>query len=263
MLQKRKDFAIDFLDAEDLTTSTPGGSVMHKYPFKKVYDDGTYETWLYQQPDNTGVIDRKVSSVLKMFCRNFFAEYGFSSYNQSYFRKRANYGLSNVVDIDQLIINTPSKEIFRKRKKAVTVTDRFRNIDGNYQLTYGFWGEQDDDDEKLSFDIWFSSYLTTTSSGYNLYYVDAGRKPIYYIKDPVTNLTQPVLQKITKSEYDWNSFNKIRFSLELTGTDYSFLDFYKMTDESGDMVYLKPITMNIDENNQQTKMEAINLLPNA
>lgn len=268
LIQKRKDFVIAFLDKPDLDGIVVG-TQFHKYPFKKVYDDGTYETWYYDEPNPSGINLRKVSEILKMFCRQFFAEYGFTSYNESYFRKKADRDLSDAVDLDGLVIGTPQKEIFRRAKKSVSVVDRFYNPDGSVHYDVGQWGEQDNPDDKLEFDIWFSyairtiplvwSDITYPQSNFSYYDSDGVKRAITTIKDPVTGLQNKIPLKIAESEYAWNNFNKKRYSLELSGVDYSYLDIYKMTDEDNRIVYLKPVTMAIDETEQKTKMEAINI----
>lgn len=261
LLQKRKDFVIEKLSEPDEGVPFVGAGVFHKYAFKKVYDDGEYETWQYINTETPlGLDKRKLTDLLKFFQRNFFAEAGFTSYNKAYFRKKADYDLSSAVDLTPNIKpGSFYKEAFRQAKKYVEVRDRFRSYQGAYYEYSGQWGEQDAEEDKLVFDIWFSGHPDIGSS--NLMFIDddGHRQSIYYAKDPVTGVTKPMTSMIVNSEFNWNGFAKDRYSMDLHGVDYNYTQLYKVIDEDGLYTFLKPVTLDIMESEGISHLEAINL----
>lgn len=250
-LIKRNDFPITNLG----NTNEPE----HQYPFKLVWSDSTWSTWIYDEPGVTGLSGKNIVDVIKTFLRNFGLRISFSSFDRVSIQKKSHVSNLEFISIDSRIKDW-SKKKFIAPVKSVVINDRFSGT----THTRGAYGEDDPEQSRLEYDIIYSAYRRINSqgyweTGYDLYYFDGTRNAILNVFEPVLSYTSRLPEVIAESEYRSRSKPQDKYSLECIGTEFEHSSYYSFTDEKEGLIKLRPINLQIDYENDSTNLICVQI----
>jgi len=227
--------------------------------FERVYksdNPNDMEVWILK--DTRGLADKNIMSLIKELCYNFFGRMAWESYDKiSFVKKFSVQGNLTMIEDKDIIDGTFRKEKFLAPKKYVNVYDAFRR---DYSGVRGINTSILPDEDKVQYEIKFSAYQTSGSSGYNLFYFENNQqKPVYYAKDPATGYTEKLPEVLAELEWMHRKHPRDKYSMKLWGTDYKFSQNFKFLDENGNYVFLRPMRMSIDEESNITEAEFIDI----
>jgi hypothetical protein len=217
-------------------------------PYKKVY----------RYKEEQTLEDKNLISVVKNLCHNFFGRMAWNSFDSITLGKKFSVNPDNCILLtdDMILDESITKQTFIPGLKHVKIYDRFNKKDA----LRGTPGSGLSDDEKLEYDILFSSYVNEGSSGYSLYYNrDGHSRPAAYCKDPVSGYHGVFAEVIAQLEWwhrkDW----RCKHTMTLWGTDWDFSKTYKYRDKGHAMVLLRPMKMSADDSSNLTNIEFIEI----
>lgn len=250
-LIKRNDFPIANLANEN--------EPEHRHPFRMVWSDSSWSTWIYDEPGVTGLSNKNIIELIKTFLRNFGMRISFSSFDRVSIQKKAHVADQQFISIDDRL-KAWSKEKFIRGIKSVRINDKFSmsiHTRGNY-------ADDDPEGSRLEYDIIYSAYSKAMPggnwiTGYNLFCYDGIKRPILNVRDPVLGYTGRMPELIAESEYSARNKHQDKFQLKCVGTEFEHSSLYTIMDENGTLIKLRPINLQIDYENDSTNLVCVQI----